>query len=73
MAWAESHLHAKFHLDSFNRLAEIHQRYREDRTGQDRQQSDIIGRTVLQTVALKTIYFDEVTDENKLAPFYGPR
>ena len=43
-------LHAKFHLDPSNRLATIHQRYRQ--TGQtDRQRSDSIGRTVLQTVA----------------------
>jgi len=45
-----------------NRLATIHQRYRQDRTGQDRQsdrqanrqRSDSIGRTVLQTVAQKS-------------------
>jgi len=42
----------KFHLDPSNRLATIHQRYRQtDR--QDRQRSDSIGRTVLQTVAQK--------------------
>jgi len=29
MAWAEAHLHAKFHLDPSNRLAKIHQRYRQ--------------------------------------------
>jgi len=36
---AEAYLHAKFHLDPFNRLATIHQRYRqtERQTGQDRQ------------------------------------
>ena len=43
MARAEAYLHAKFHLDPFNRLATIHQRYRQ--TGQtdsqtDRQRSD---------------------------------
>ena len=51
MAADEAYLHAKFHLDPSNRLATIHQRYRQDRT--DRQQSDSIGRTVLQTVAQK--------------------
>jgi len=38
-------------IDPFNRLATIYQRYRQDRT--DRQRSDSIGRTVLQTVAKK--------------------
>jgi len=42
----DAYLRAKFHLDPSNRLATIHQRYR-DRTGQtDRQRSDSIGRTV---------------------------
>jgi len=45
---AEAYLHAKFHLDPSNRLATVHQRHR-----QDRQPSDSIGRTVLQTVAQK--------------------
>jgi len=45
VARAEAYLHAKFHLDAFNRLATIRQRYR-----QDRQQSDSVGRTILQTV-----------------------
>jgi len=49
VARAEIYLRAKFHLDPSNRLATIHQRHRQ--TGQDRQRSDIIGRTVLQTVA----------------------
>jgi len=42
-------------IDTSNRLATIHQRYRQtDRQrGQDRQRSDSIGRTVLQTVAPK--------------------
>jgi len=41
---------SKFHLDPSNLLATIHQCYRQtDRT--DRQQSDSIGRTVLQMVA----------------------
>jgi len=43
------YLHAMFHLDPSNRLATIHQRYRQDietdRT--DRQRSDGIGRTVI--------------------------
>jgi len=34
---SEAYLHAKFHLDPSNRLAAIHQRHRQDRTGQDRQ------------------------------------
>jgi len=50
VARAEAYQHAKFHLDPSNRLATIHQRHREtDRT--DRQRTDSIGRTVLQTVA----------------------
>ena len=59
MASAEAYPHAKFHLDSSNRLATVHQRFRQDRqtdrqTGQtDRQRSDSIWRTVLQTVAQK--------------------
>ena len=45
-------MHAKFHLDPSNRLATIHQRYRQtDRTGQTGQRSDSIGR--IQTVAQK--------------------
>ena len=43
-------MHAKFHLDLSNRLATIHQRYRQDMTGP---RSDSIRRTVLQTVAQK--------------------
>jgi len=58
VARAEAYLHAKFHLDPSNRLATIHQRYRQDRQT-DRQWSDCIGRTVLQTVAQKET---EVTD-----------
>jgi len=50
---AEACLRAKFHLDPSNRLAAIHQRYRQDGTGQTGQRSDSIGRTVLQTVAQK--------------------
>ena len=64
---AEAYLHAMFHLDPSNRLARVHQkRYRQtdrtdmtDKTGQtdkqtDRQRSDSIGRTALQTVAQKS-------------------
>ena len=48
MARAEVYLREKFHLDPSNRLASIHERHR-----QDRQRSDDIGRTVLETVAQK--------------------
>jgi len=48
VARAEAYLQAKFHFDPSNCLATIHQRYR-----QDRQRSDSIGRTVLQTIAQK--------------------
>jgi len=48
VAGAEAYPHAKFHLDLSNRLATIHKHRR-----QDRQRSDSIGRTVLQTVAQK--------------------
>jgi len=52
---AEAYLLAKFHLDPSNRLATVHQRYKQDRQDrQDRQRSDSIGRTVLQTVAQKS-------------------
>ena len=51
VARAEAYLHAKFHLDPSNRLATVHERHR-----QDRQRSDIIGRTVLQMVAQKTVH-----------------
>ena len=43
-----------FHLDLSNRLATVHERYRQDRQTDrqtDRQRTDSIGRTVLQTVA----------------------
>jgi len=43
-ARAEAYQHAKF-LDPSNRLATVHECYR-----QDRQWTDSIGRTVLQTV-----------------------
>jgi len=54
VAWTEAHLHAKCHLDPFNRLATVHQRHRQDR--QDRQRSDSLGRTVLQTVAQERLF-----------------
>ena len=54
MARAEAYLHAKFRLDPCNRLATLHERHRQtDRT--DRQRTDSIGRTVLQTVAQKLV------------------
>ena len=54
MARAEAYLHAKFHLDPSNRLATVHEWHRQDRTDrQDRERTDSIGRTVLQTVAQK--------------------
>jgi len=45
------YLRAKFRLDPSNRLAKVHEHYRQDR--QDRQPTDSTGRTVLQTVAQK--------------------
>jgi len=56
VARAVAYLLANFHLDPCNHLATIHQRHREtDRQDRwDRQWSDIIGRTVLQTVAQET-------------------
>jgi len=52
VATAEAYQRAKFHFDPSNRLATVHQRHRQ--TGQtDRQRSDSIGRTVLQTVRPK--------------------
>jgi len=55
VARAEAYLHAKFHLDLSNRLATVHERHRQDRQTDrtDRQRSDSIVRTVLQTVAQK--------------------
>ena len=46
MARAEAYLHAKFHIDPFNHLATVQQRYKQT-DKQDRQWSDSIGRTVL--------------------------
>jgi len=56
VARAEAYQHAKFRLDPSNRLATTHQRHRQDRQTDsgdrtDRQRTDSIGRTVLQTVA----------------------
>jgi len=48
---AEAYLRAKFHLDTSNRLATIHQRHRQ--TGQTDRQTDSMGRKVLQPVAQK--------------------
>jgi len=57
VAWTEAYLRTKWHLDPANRLATIHQRYRQ--TGQidkrDRQRPDSIGQTVLQTIAQKHV------------------
>ena len=47
-AGANAYVLAKFYLDPRNHLATIHERHR-----QDRQRSDGIGRTVLETVAQK--------------------
>jgi len=52
---AEAYLHAKFHFDLSNRLATVHQRYRQDRQlGQRGQRSDSIGRTVFTNDCTKT-------------------
>jgi len=63
----EAYLHAKFRLDPSNRLATVHERHRQ--TGQDRQdrqtdrqRTDSIGRTILQTVAQKEE--EETTGQN---------
>ena len=57
MARAEAYLHAEFHLDPSNCLTTVYERHRQDRqTGQERQRTDSIGRTVLQTVAQKREY-----------------
>jgi len=59
VAWAEAYLYTKCHLDPSNRLATIHQCHRQ--TVQDRQRSDTIGWTVLQTVAQKIIVWQPYT------------
>ena len=51
-----TYVRAKFHLDLSSRLATIHQRHRQDRTGQTGQRSDSIGQTVLQTVTQKVLF-----------------
>jgi len=48
VAKTEAYLYAKFHLDPSNRLATVHERHRQT----DRQRTDSIGRTVLQTVGV---------------------
>jgi len=63
VAWTEAYLHAKFHLDSSNRLATMHQRHRQTDVqthGQDNGHSDSIRRTVLQMVAHKYTLFSTV-------------
>jgi len=62
-AGAEAYMYAKFHLDLCNRSETIHQRHRQDRTDSqtDRQWSDSIGRTILQTVAQKRVAFSTLT------------
>jgi len=51
---AEAYLHVKFHLDPSNCLATVYERHRQtNRT--DRQRSDGIGQTVLQTVSQQWI------------------
>jgi len=55
---SSTYLHVKCHLDPSNRLATIHQRYRQrEQTDRQagRQRSDSIGRTVLQTIAPKSV------------------
>jgi len=54
VARAEAYLHAKFHIDPSNRLAIVHERYRQS----DRQRTDSIGLIVLQAV-------DQKLDETK--------
>jgi len=54
---AEPYLHAKFHFDPSNRLATMHQRYRQI-DGQKRSYST--GRIVLQTVAQEKLISDHL-------------
>ena len=67
MARAEAYLRAKFRLDPSNSLATVHERYRQ--TGQDRQRTDSIGRTVLQTVAQKWLHEMEIPQEKRNSLF----
>ena len=56
VARAEAYLRAKLYLDPSNRLATVHERYRQtDETDRqtDRQRSDSLRRTVLQMVTQK--------------------
>ena len=55
VAWAEAYPHIKWHPNPSNRLATIHQSYRQDRQT-DRRWSDSAGRTVSQTVAHKRMW-----------------
>ena len=69
MARVEAYLRAKFHLDPSNRSATIHQRYGQT----DRQRSDSIGRTVLQTVAQKLCPFSKKSENFPKFNFFGVR
>ena len=52
VARPKAYLHAKFHIEPFDRLATVHQRYRQtDRQDMTEQRSDSTGRTVLETLA----------------------
>jgi len=75
---AEAYLRAKFHLDPWNRLAIYTNVTEKDST--DRQRSDSIGRTVLQTVAQKLTYYPNYcihsyqivySDKDYQMPFVG--
>ena len=60
---------AKFHLDPSNRLATIHQRYRQtDR--QDRQRTNSIARTVLQIVAQKSVKISQSYSQTQNVMFF---
>jgi len=64
VARAEAYLHAKFHLDPSNNLTTVHESYRQTdgQDRQDRQWTDNIMRTVLQTVAQKLLYIVQSTE-----------
>ena len=65
MARAEPYLHAKFHLDPSNRLATVHERYREDRTDNGPiaygepfktvAQKTLSGKVVAQSIAFRVV------------------
>jgi len=59
VAWAEAYFHTKWHPNPSNLLATIHQCHR-----QDRQWSDSIGQTVLQTVAQKMPVRSTISDRS---------